>query len=76
MVHNHPSGDITPSVQDRKVTQLLVTCGHLLGISVEDHLIVGGNHKNYYSFREHNEVPSIDKTYFVAEKRKTAKVHI
>jgi len=41
LVHNHPSGDPTPSPQDIVTTQRLVKCGELLGIRVIDHLIVG-----------------------------------
>jgi len=41
LVHNHPSGDLTPSRQDREVTDRLRKCGELLGIQVFDHIIVG-----------------------------------
>ena len=40
-VHNHPSGDPTPSAEDFKTTQMLVECGNLLRIKVVDHLIIG-----------------------------------
>ena len=39
--HNHPSGDATPSREDRDVTRRLTTCGELLGIEVLDHIIHG-----------------------------------
>ena len=39
--HNHPSGDPTPSSDDRMVTEQLVTAGRLLDIPVHDHLVLG-----------------------------------
>ncbi len=41
LIHNHPSGDPTPSPEDRVVTTQLVAAGKLLGIDVLDHIIVG-----------------------------------
>ncbi len=43
LVHNHPSGDPTPSRQDREVTERLKSAGELLGIRVIDHIIVAKN---------------------------------
>ena len=43
VAHNHPSGDPTPSAEDRMVTARLVECGKLVGIDVLDHLIIGDN---------------------------------
>ncbi len=48
--HNHPSGDPTPSPEDRVLTQRLVEGGKLLGIQVLDHIIVGDG--RYYSFAD------------------------
>jgi DNA repair protein RadC len=50
LAHNHPSGDPTPSREDREVTTRLVQAGRLIGIEVLDHLVVGQGH--YTSFRE------------------------
>jgi len=50
LVHNHPSGDPTPSAEDRAVTQQLVAAGKLLDIPVHDHIIVGRG--RYVSFAE------------------------
>ncbi len=50
MVHNHPSGDPTPSTDDRLVTEQLVAAGRLLDIPVHDHVIVGRG--RYASFAE------------------------
>lgn len=49
-VHNHPSGDPTPSSQDLSLTQALIAAGDLLGIPLSDHLIVGKG--KYVSLRE------------------------
>ncbi len=50
LVHNHPSGDPTPSPDDRAVTEQLVAAGRLLDIPVHDHVIVGRG--RYVSFAE------------------------
>ena len=42
VVHNHPSGDPTPSSEDVAVTRLIVEAGKLLNIDVLDHIVVGG----------------------------------
>lgn len=48
VAHNHPSGDPTPSAEDRAVTARLRDAGELLGIAVLDHVVVGES--RYYSF--------------------------
>jgi len=40
-VHNHPSGDPTPSPEDIALTKRLAEAGHLMGIDVLDHLVIG-----------------------------------
>jgi len=50
LVHNHPSGDPTPSADDRAVTQQLVAAGRLLDLPVYDHVIIGRS--TYASFAE------------------------
>jgi DNA repair protein RadC len=50
VVHNHPSGDPTPSADDRAVTRQLVEAGLLLDLPVYDHVIVGGD--SYVSLAE------------------------
>src|SRR5688500_4462667 len=50
LVHNHPSGDPTPSADDRTVTDQLVAAGRLLDIPVHDHVIIGRG--RYVSFAE------------------------
>lgn len=49
-VHNHPSGDPTPSREDIEVTKRLVECGHIIGIDILDHLIIG--EKKFISLKE------------------------
>lgn len=41
LVHNHPSGDPSPSQEDINITRRLVEVGHLVGIEVLDHLVIG-----------------------------------
>jgi DNA repair protein RadC len=43
LVHNHPSGDPTPSADDQAVTKQLVAAGELLDVPVYDHVIVAGD---------------------------------
>ena len=52
LVHNHPSGDPTPSEQDILLTQQLCMCGKVLGIEVIDHVIIGIS--GYSSFKKRN----------------------
>ena len=49
-LHNHPSGDPTPSVEDRSLTDRLVAAGNLLGIPVLDHIVMGDS--RYVSFAD------------------------
>ena len=49
-LHNHPSGDPTPSQEDRILTARLVSAGEVLGIRVLDHLVVGDG--RYVSFAD------------------------
>jgi len=53
-VHNHPSGDATPSKEDIILTKSLYEIGQVQGIPVIDHIIVGCN--NYYSFRDSEKI--------------------
>ncbi len=56
LVHNHPSGDVTPSAQDVETTRALVAAGRVLGIPVLDHVIVGRPDvsPSYFSLRTHD----------------------
>jgi DNA repair protein RadC len=50
LVHNHPSGDPTPSADDRAITSQLVAAGRLLDIPIHDHLVIGKG--RFVSFAE------------------------
>ena len=43
VVHNHPSGDPSPSSEDRSITRQLVAAGRLLDVPVHDHIIIAGD---------------------------------
>ena len=50
LVHNHPSGDPTPSHDDKQITEQLSAAGTLIGIPVLDHIVIGDG--QYTSLRE------------------------
>lgn len=50
MVHNHPSGDVNPSKEDRNITKRLKDCGDMLGVEILDHIIIG--YDRMFSFKE------------------------
>ena len=62
IAHNHPSGDLTPSRQDREVTDNLRSAGEIIGIEIIDHLIVGHSFSlqspHYLSFRQEGFISS------------------
>lgn len=53
-VHNHPSGDTTPSQDDKSVTDRLVASGRILGVEVLDHVVIGDSH---LSLKEYGWMP-------------------
>lgn len=50
LMHNHPSGSVEPSNEDKNITTRLIKCGELIGIEVIDHIIIGDG--LYFSFKE------------------------
>ena len=54
-LHNHPSGNSTPSYADEQLTCRLCEAAKILGLRVIDHIIIGDN--EYYSFLEHGKLP-------------------
>ena len=50
LVHNHPTGDVTPSAEDVLLTKDVIAAAKVLGIQVHDHLIIGA--KRHFSFKE------------------------
>lgn len=54
LVHNHPSGNPTPSMEDLQITKRLVDAGEILDISVLDHIIIGKD--KFYSFKKEGNI--------------------
>ncbi len=54
VAHNHPSGDLTPSIEDEKITIKLRDIGKLLGIPLLDHLIISPT--GFYSFQKESNI--------------------
>ena len=56
LVHNHPSGDPTPSAEDVSLTRQMISTGKIIGIKVLDHVIIGRKsgdyHRDFLSLRE------------------------
>lgn len=57
LLHNHPSGDPTPSREDKESTKSLVQAGKILNIQVMDHIIIGRN--GYCSFKEEGYIDEL-----------------
>lgn len=58
LMHNHPSGDVSPSTDDLNLTRRLVQAGSLIEMPLDDHIIIGGVTGDWYSIRFHH--PEID----------------
>lgn len=58
MLHNHPSGSLTPSKMDTQITDRMINACDLIGIPLMDHIIVGSKENEYYSYREQNILPA------------------
>lgn len=56
LAHNHPSGNLDPSREDRDITRRMVESGQIIGIPVLDHVIFSKH--GYYSFQEAGLLPS------------------
>lgn len=52
LAHNHPSGNLTPSPQDKEITKKLIRAASTFDILILDHLIV--SEKRYFSFKDEN----------------------
>ena len=55
LVHNHPSADVTPSSEDKNITEIVARSGKLINIKLLDHIIIGKN--KIYSFKEAGLIP-------------------
>jgi DNA repair protein RadC len=60
-IHNHPSGDPTPSKSDKQLTRDLVFVGHILQIKVLDHIIIGEN--RYFSFADQGMIEKYEDNF-------------
>ena len=68
LLHNHPSGDVTPSREDIQTTRRCIEAGKIMDIPCLDHVIIGGGNSDYYSFRESEMVDfTSDKISMTAE---------
>ena len=56
LAHNHPSGSVEPSDEDKSITRALTSAGDVIGIPVLDHVII--SRTGYYSFLENDELRS------------------
>ena len=54
LLHNHPSGDPTPSEDDMRITYRINKGAQILELQLIDHIIIGDN--QYYSFKEHEQI--------------------
>lgn len=52
LLHNHPSGDVTPSQDDITITRKVIEAGKLMGIPCVDHIVIGGGNGTFCSLRE------------------------
>ncbi len=52
LIHNHPSGNLLPSKEDTMVTDRMNKLCGLMGIPLVDHIIVGGDNREFFSFKE------------------------
>ncbi len=57
LVHNHPSGELQPSMGDKNTTDRLIQIGHLLQLPIIDHLII--SEKSYYSFLDNGLIEEL-----------------
>ena len=63
MVHNQPSGNLDPSVEDSMLTDRMVKLCDLVGVPLVDHVIVGGDNSYYFSFKEKDRLPTSNLRY-------------
>lgn len=74
LAHNHPSGDPTPSKEDKMITERISEAGQILGIKLLDHIIAGRD--EYYSFKQKDEISLLSESgqvYNISLKEKIEK---
>ncbi len=63
MLHNHPSGNLDPSMEDSILTDRMIKLCDLVGVPLVDHIIVGGDNSDYFSFKEKDRLPASNLRY-------------
>lgn len=63
MIHNHPSGNLDPSMEDSILTDRMIKICDLVGVPLVDHIIVGGDNSDYFSFKEKDRLPASNLRY-------------
>lgn len=63
LVHSHPSGNLKPSRQDCNITARLVNLCEMIDIPLVDHIIVGRNTTQFFSFKENSIMPKANNIY-------------
>ena len=63
MIHNHPSGNLDPSIEDSILTDRMIKICDLVGVPLVDHIIVGGDNLDYFSFKEKDRLPASNLRY-------------
>ena len=63
MLHNHPSGNLDPSMEDSMLTDRMIKLCDLVGVPLVDHIIVGGDNSDYFSFKEKDRLPASNLRY-------------
>lgn len=63
LVHSHPSGSLQPSKEDTAITDRMIQLCGLVGIPLLDHIIVGGDNSQYFSFKERGMISNPHQYY-------------
>jgi len=74
LMHNHPSGEISPSQEDKLVTNRMADACKLMGIDLVDHVIVGSNTEECFSFAERGLIKPKTAAKYVSERRRSTRL--
>lgn len=69
ILHNHPSACLTPSATDTRLTERMIMLGEMMNIPVVDHIIVGGDNTQFFSFKSSGIMP-MPKVYLQSDYKK------
>jgi DNA repair protein RadC len=64
LLHCHPSGSLNPSEEDTLLTDKMIKLCAFMGIPLLDHIIVGGNNRKYFSFKEKGILTNPNQVYY------------